>query len=102
MKSQIEEFPAIENVGSAERAARTLLGLGMIVTVLVTPSLSETAIAGLSLLSIYIMFTASTGWDPVYALMRRPQRHMPPVPPTATIRPRDTTAPPEHDFKRAA
>ena len=102
MNSQAENFPSIENMGSAERGARALLGLGMIVTVLVTPTLSEAAVAALSLSSIYIMFTAITGWDPIYALMRKPQRQLPPVPPTATIRPHNTVRHSDNGFRKAA
>jgi hypothetical protein len=102
MNSQLENSSTIENMGSVERATRTLLGLGMVIAVLETPILSEVAIATLSLLSIYIMFTATTGWDPVYALLRKPQRQLSPMPPTATTHSRDVTSHGEHDFEKAA
>jgi len=102
MNSQVENLSSIENMGSAERGARSVLGLGMIVAVLVTPAFSETAVAGLSMSSIYIMFTAITGWDPFYALMRKPQRQLPPAPPTATIRPRNMASHSTDELKKAA
>jgi len=102
MKSQDNGFSSIENIGWIERSVRSLLGLGMIITVLTIPSLSETAVAGLSMLSIYIMFTAITGWDPIYALTRKPSRQSTPLPPTATIRPINGIKRPVNEYKKAA
>ena len=102
MNSQDNGFSSIENIGWIERSVRCLLGLGMIITVLTIPSLSETAVAGLSMLSIYIMFTAITGWDPIYALTRKPSRQSAPLPPTATIRPINGVRRPFNEYKKAA
>jgi Inner membrane protein YgaP-like, transmembrane domain len=102
MNFQDNEFSAIDNMGRAERGLRSLLGLGMIVTVLVLSSLSETLVAGLSMLSIYIMFTAITGWDPIYALTRKSRHHSTPIPPTATVRPRTTVNHSDNELKKAA
>jgi hypothetical protein len=102
MNSQYNEFSSIENIGWIERSVRSLLGLGMIITVLVVTSLSEAAVAGLSMLSIYIMLTAITGWDPIYALTRKPTRQSTPLPPTATIRPINSVRQPVNEYKKAA
>jgi hypothetical protein len=102
MNFQYNGFSSIENIGWIERGVRSLLGLGMIFTVLVIPSLSEAVVAGLSMLSIYIMFTAITGWDPIYALTRKPSRQSTPVPPTATIRPINGIKRSVNEYKKAA
>jgi hypothetical protein len=102
MTSLDTNFSSIENMEQVERSLRCLLGLGMIVSVLVIPSLSEQALADLSMLSIYIMFTAITGWDPIYALIRKPLHRSPPIPPTATIHPLNSVDRLDREFKKAA
>jgi len=102
MNSQNYGLSSIENIGWIERSVRSLMGLGMIITVLTIPSLSEAVMAGLSMLSIYILFTAITGWDPIYALTRKPSRQSAPLPPTATIRPINGVRRPFNEYKKAA
>lgn len=59
-----------ENMGFGEQLLRGAVGLVIMETVIMAASLTPAMMAVLSLLSIYVMFTAATGWDPVYAAIR--------------------------------
>ena len=102
MTTQDNNLSEIENVGITERGIRSLVGSALIATVLLSPSLSETTLATLSMLSIYIVFTAITGWDPIHALIRKSRRQQTPVPPTATVRPRSDAKRVTDTHKKAA
>lgn len=91
-----------ENIGWVERNVRSLPGLGMNITVLSISFLSEATVASLSLLSIYFLFTAVMGWDPIYALTRKSTRQSTSIPPTATIRPINIVKRSMDEFKKAA
>lgn len=59
----------MQNVSSAERVARAVVGAGMILSVFAgTGPLGALAIT--PILALYPTFTALLGWDPVYAAVR--------------------------------
>ena len=89
-------------MGNTERVSRGVVGFGMIAAVLLVPSLSEGMLAGPSLLCIYVVFTAITRWDPLYALGRTFRSGAPPVPSSASAHPRDDVQPATAVYKKAA
>jgi len=59
------------NVSIAERITRGVVGMGLVEVVLLVPALSPVAIAALSMISLYLVFTAIIARDPVTALAPR-------------------------------
>lgn len=65
------------NAGLAERITRGVVGMGLVEVVLLVPALSPVAIAVLSMISLYLVFTAIITGNPVTALAPRVQAHAP-------------------------
>jgi hypothetical protein len=71
----------LENMSKAEGVLRGVVGMALIEIILLVPFLSETAIAVLATISIYIVLSAVMRWDPFYALTARfGRRHASPLP----------------------
>ena len=84
MKHAALNFPDVENVGLIDSVFRGSLGIAILLSVLLIPTISSTQLVTLTLLVIYAGLTAFISWDPIYALlMKRKQRPQPvkPVPP---------------------
>ena len=62
-------YERIENMVIGEQSFRGVVGALMVFALVLAP-LSVPVLAGLSLGSIYVVFTAITGWEPLYALGR--------------------------------
>jgi len=56
------------NVSSNERALRAIFGMGLLIFIIIGTFNAPTAIFGLSMVSIYLIFTTILGIDPVYSL----------------------------------
>lgn len=62
----------VENLPTASRVIRGVIGAGLIAFVLTTPEAPLGWYALLPLLAVYPMFTAIIGWDPIKAFFQRP------------------------------
>ena len=80
MRHQVNNFTGIENVGLIDSVFRGSLGIAIILSVLLIPTVSSTLLIGLTLVAIYAGLTAFISWDPFYALMKREQRPQPQKP----------------------
>jgi len=69
MTPQDSKYSELENMSKAEGILRGVVGMTAIEAMLVIPSLSETTLAVLVSISIYIVMTAIMRWDPLYALL---------------------------------
>lgn len=92
----------VENAGPIDRMVRGAAGIGMIFAAIYFPALAANTLAALTGLSIYGLLTASTGWDPIYALLGRLQGRASrpaPAPPTP-LKPQPRKF--SHDYQKVA
>ena len=92
----------IGNMEFAEQVLRGGVGMIMLETVLLTPALSPTLIAGMSIAALYLVFTAIIGRDPVYSLGQASQQRVEKVKASVTPYPARTQASVPHGHKKAA
>jgi hypothetical protein len=59
-----------KNVTLAERNVRAIVGIAILTDLLLSPVVPF-YFATLSLLSLYLLFTALVAWDPIYAVINR-------------------------------
>ena len=69
MTLQDSKYSELGNMSKAEGILRGVVGMAVIEAMLVIPSLSETTLAVLVSISIYIVMSAIMRWDPLYALL---------------------------------
>ena len=77
MSYQDTIFSKVENVGLIESAVRGALSLSILLSILLIPAISSTALFALTLAAIYAGLTASLSWDPLYALVTGPRHQLP-------------------------
>jgi len=66
-----------QNVTNNERALRVVLGMGLLTAIIIGIFTAPATIFGLSMASIYLVFTTILGIDPVYILIQRLARQLP-------------------------
>ena len=71
MTHQNSTLSPLENMTKAEGVLHGVVRMALIEIILLAPSLSETAIAVLATISIYIALSAVMRWDPFYASIAR-------------------------------
>jgi len=66
------KFTEAENVGFVDGVVRGSASIAILVAVMLIPAISSYTLFALTQLAIYAGLTAFIGWDPVYAMMKRP------------------------------
>jgi len=77
MKNQTASPYQVENVGLIDSAFRASLGMAILLSVLLIPTISSTELVTLTLVAIYAGLTAFISWDPFYALFKEPRHPLP-------------------------
>ena len=77
MSSQAKKFADVENIGMIDSVFRGSLSIAIILSVLLIPAISSSAMVVLTLIAIYTGLTAFISWDPFYALMKGSQYQRP-------------------------
>ncbi len=95
-------YTEIENVGTAERVVRGVVGMGLLEAVLLVPALSPAMIALFSMVALYAVFTAIIGVDPFYAISRVVQRRGEAVKASVTAIPSHSETAATRHYKKAA
>ena len=71
-----EKFTDVENVGFIDSVVRGSASIAILVTVMLIPSITAVTLFGLTQLAIYAGLTAFLGWDPIYAMMKKPKAQL--------------------------
>ena len=77
MKYQAANSSGVENVGLIDSVFRGSLGIAIMLSVLLIPTMSSTELVTLTLVAIYAGLTAFISWDPFYALMKDSRHSQP-------------------------
>jgi Inner membrane protein YgaP-like, transmembrane domain len=77
MSHRVTNFSKVENVGLVDSVFRGSLGIALVLSVLLIPTISSTALVTLTLIAIYAGLTAFLSWDPFYALVKGSRRPLP-------------------------
>jgi hypothetical protein len=67
----------VENVGFIDSIVRGSISIAIVVAVMWMPSITAFTLFALTQLAIYAGLTAFIGWDPIYALIKRPVSSVP-------------------------
>ena len=77
MKYQAANSSGVENVGLIDSVFRGSLGIAIMLSVLLIPTMSSVVLVILNLVAIYAGLTAFISWDPFYALMKDSRHSQP-------------------------
>ena len=103
MTHEDEKFSEVENVGFVDSVVRGSASIAILVAVMLIPSITAATLFGLTQLAIYAGLTAFIGWDPIYALIKQSDSHLPAqAPATVAGYPRREALPVVDGHKRAA
>ena len=90
------------NMEFGEQVLRGGVGAIMLGVALFLPAVSSAEIAGLSMVALYMVFTAIMGWDPIYALLERFIPQVESTKASVTHLPSRSKPPVSHGHKKAA
>jgi hypothetical protein len=72
-----EKYTEVENVGFVDGVARGSASIAILMAVMLIPAISSYMLFALTQLAIYAGLTAFIGWDPIYAMLKRPAIQVP-------------------------
>ena len=92
-----------ENVGYIESVVRGSVSIALLVVAMVIPEIGSYSLFALTQVAIYLGLTAFIGWDPMYAMLKRPASYVSaPVPETVVAPERQQPQISGSDHKKAA